>query len=127
MRRLVTASLSAAALVFSGLMADAALSQDKKAEKAASKVSIKVLSENDKVRVFEATYAPGAENPSPPSSTTRVVRALTAGTLERRYADGKKETVNWKPGMVQVLPPSGAYTTKNVGKTKLQLYVVAVK
>ena len=57
----------------------------------------------------------------------RVVRALTAGTLERRYADGKKETVNWKPGMVQVLPPSGAYTTKNVGKTKLQLYVVAVK
>jgi len=26
-----------------------------------------------------------------------------------------------------VLPPSGAYTTKNVGKTKLQLYVVAVK
>src|SRR5438309_1689279 len=83
MRRLVTASLSAAALVLSGLMADAALSQDK--------VSIKVLSENDKVRVFEATYAPGAENPSPP------------------------------------LPPSGAYTTKNVGKTKLQLYVVAVK
>ena len=72
-------------------------------------------------------YAPGAENPSPPSTTTRVVRALTAGTLERRYADGKKETVNWKPGMVQVLPPSGAYTTKNVGKTKLQLYVVAVK
>ena len=96
MRRLVTASLSAAVLVFSGLMAGAALSQDK--------VSIKVLSENDKVRVFEATYAPGAENPSPPSSTTRVVRALTAGTLERRYADGKKETVNWKPGMV----PGGA-------------------
>ena len=119
MRRLVTASLSAAAFVFSGLMAGAALSQDK--------VSIKVLSENDKVRVFEATYAPGAENPSPPSSTTRVVRALTAGTLERRYADGKKETVNWKPGMVLVLPPSGAYTTKNVGKTKLQLYVVSVK
>jgi len=119
MRRLVTASLSAAALVLSGLMAGAALGQDK--------VSIKVLSEDAKVRVFEATYAPGAENPSPPSSTTRVVRALTAGTLERRYADGKKETVNWKPGMVQVLPPSGAYTTKNVGKTKLQLYVVAVK
>jgi len=83
MRSLVTASLSAAALVLSGLMADTALSQDK--------VSIKVLSENDKVRVFEATYAPGAENPSPP------------------------------------LPLSGAYTTENVGKTKLQLYVVAVK
>ena len=127
MKALVTAALSAAAFLFSGLMIDGAVAQDKKADKAASQVVIKVLSENDKVRVFEATYAPGAENPSPPSSTTRVVRALTAGTLERRYADGKKEKVDWKPGMVQVLPPSGAYTTKNVGKTKLQLYVVAVK
>ena len=119
MRSFVTASLSAAAFVISGLMAGTALAQDK--------VAIKVLSEDAKVRVFEATYAPGAENPSPPSSTTRVVRALTAGTLERRYADGKKDTVNWKPGMVQVLPPSGAYTTKNVGNTELKLYVVAVK
>jgi hypothetical protein len=119
MRSLVTASLGAAAFVIAGLMAGAALSQDK--------VSMKVIAENDKVRVFEATYAPGAENPSPPASTTRVVRALTAGTLERRYADGKKDTVDWKPGMVQVLPPAGAYTTKNVGKTELKLYVVAVK
>lgn len=126
MKVLVTAALSATAFLFSGLMVDGAVAQDKKADKA-PQVVIKVLSENDKVRVFEATYAPGAENPSPPSSTTRVVRALTAGTLERRYADGKKDKVDWKPGMVQVLPPSGAYTTKNVGKTKLQLYVVAVK
>ena len=126
MKALVTAAVSTAAFLFSGLMVDGAVAQDKKANKA-PQVVIKVLSENDKVRVFEATYAPGAENPSPPSSTTRVVRALTAGTLERRYADGKKDKVDWKPGMVQVLPPSGAYTTKNVGKTKLQLYVVAVK
>jgi hypothetical protein len=35
----------------------------------------------------------------------RVVRALTAGSLERRYADGKPENVEWKPGMVQVLAP----------------------
>jgi len=115
------------AVMLAGAAAIPAVAQDKKAEKAAPQVQIKVLSENDKVRVFEATYEPGAENPSPPSSTTRVVRALTAGSLERRYADGKKEKVDWKPGMVQVLPPSGAYTTKNVGNTKLQLYVVAVK
>ena len=127
MRKLVIASLGALAFALSGLIVNGAIAQHKKAGKAASQVQIKVISENDKVRVFEATYVPGAENPSPPSSATRVVRALTAGTLERRYADGKIDKVDWKPGMVQVLPPSGAYTTKNVGKTKLQLYVVAVK
>jgi len=46
---------------------------------------------------------------------------------ERRYADGKKETVAWKAGMVQVVPPSGAYTTKNIGKTEIRLYVVQLK
>ena len=127
MRRLITASLGAAALVLSGLTPDAAIAQDKKAAKAAPSVVIKVLSENDKVRVYEATYAPGAENTSVASSTMRVVRGLKGGTLERRYADGKKETVEWKAGMVQVVPISGAYTTKNVGKTEIHLYVVQLK
>jgi hypothetical protein len=120
-------SLVVPALMMAGVAVNPAVAQGKKAEKAAPVVQIKVLSENEKVKVFEATYEPGAENPSPPSSATRVVRALTAGTLERRYADGKKDKVDWKPGMVQVLSPAGAYTTKNVGKTKLLLYVVAVK
>lgn len=128
MRRLVSTSLAVAALAFLGLMSDAAIAQDKaKAEKGASKVAIKPISENDKVKVFEATYAPGAENTSVPSSATRVVRALKGGTLERRYADGKKEVVEWKPGMVQVLGATGAYTTKNIGKSEIQLYVVQLK
>ena len=125
MKHLATAALGA--LAISGLMMGGAIAQDRKMDKAAPKVAIKVISENDKVRVFESTYAPGAENPSPPSSNIRVVRALKAGQLQRIYADGKKETTDWKPGMVQVLMPSGAYTTKNVGKTTLQLYVVVVK
>lgn len=134
MGKLITASLSAAAFVFAGLIANGALAQEKKMEKAspkmekaAPKVELKTIVENDKVKVFEATYVPGAENPSPPSTSTRVVRALTAGMLERRYADGKIDKVDWKPGMVQVLPPSGPYTLKNVGNTKLHLYVVQIK
>lgn len=128
MRKFATASLGVLAFMLSGMMVSSAIAQDKmKAEKAAPKVVIKVLQENDKVRVYEATYARGAENTSVASTTMRVVRGLKGGTLERRYADGKKETVEWKAGMVQVVPVSGAYTTKNVGKTEIQLYVVQLK
>ena len=59
MRRLVTAMLGAGALVFSGWTIDAT-AQDKKADKGAPKATIKVLVENDKVRAFETTFAPGA-------------------------------------------------------------------
>jgi hypothetical protein len=115
------------AVMLVGLSAFPAVAQDKKGDMATPQAVTKVLAENDKVRVYEVTYAPGAENQSPQSSIMRVVRGLTAGTLERRYADGKTERVDWKLDMVQVLPPSAAYTTKNVGKTLLRLYVVAIK
>ena len=123
MRKLAIAMLGALAL--SGMVMGSAVAQDKKAAK--PKFELKVIADNDKVRVFETKYAPGAENPSPPSSNTRVVRTVSPGQLTRIYADGKKEVIDWKPGMVQVLGPSGPYTTKNTGKTTLQLYVVVVK
>src|SRR4051812_21995226 len=94
MQRSFTASLTAVAFVLGGFAANAALAQDKKMEKAgAPKAAIKVLAENDKARAFETTYAPGAENNAVPRSAVRIVRALKGGTLERTYADGKKEKV----------------------------------
>jgi len=49
-----------------------------------------------------------------------VVRALTAGTLERRYADGKKENRElWKPGMVQCCRLRRLHDQERWGKTKL--------
>lgn len=129
MRRLVTAMAGAAALVFSGLTINGVVAQDKKADKAASKAAVvKVLTENEKVRVFETTFAPGAENKAVPTTSTRVVRALSGGTLERTYADGKKEKVEYKTGEVRVNNPSAAtYTAKNIGKTEIKLYVVQLK
>jgi hypothetical protein len=126
MRRLVTAMLGAGAFVLSGWTIDAT-AQDKKADKGAPKATIKVLQENDKVRVFETTFPVGAENTSVPSSATRVVRALSGGTIERTYADGKKEKVVYKTGEVRINNPSPAFTAKNVGKTEIKLYVVQVK
>jgi len=115
----------APALILTGGMAGSAIAQDKAAKAAPT---MKVVLENDKVRAFEITFKPGDENTSVPSSSPRVVRALKAGTLQRIYADGKKEDVVWNTGDVRFNPPSPvAYNTKNVGKAELQLYVVVLK
>ncbi len=126
MRRLVTASVAVAALVFSGWMAGGAIAQDKKAGKGAPKVVIKTLVENAKVIATETTYAPGAES-NTSRAEVRVVRALAGGTLQRTYADGKKENVVYKTGQVRINEPGPAYSTKNVGKTTVKLYVVRLK
>jgi hypothetical protein len=55
------------------------------------------------------------------------VRALKGGTLQRTYADGKKEQVVYKTGDVRINEPGPAYTTKNIGKSEVKLYVVRLK
>ena len=122
MRKLAAAMLGVFAL--SSLFLGGALAQEKKA---APKVAIKVITENDKVRVYEATYAPGAENTSVATSATRVVRGLKGGKLQRIFPDGKKEVIDWKPGKVEVIAPGPTYSTKNIGKSTIQLYVVQLK
>jgi len=110
------------AFLAAGIAANPAIAQDK-----ASTVKMKVLVDNDKVKAYEVTYAPGAENKGVASTTVRVVRALKGGTLERTYADGKKEKLVWRAGEVRQVNPGPAYTTKNIGKGELQLYVVQLK
>src|SRR5437868_14624881 len=125
MTKLVTAAASALALVLAATMV---IAQDKKMDKGATaKATMKVVTENAKVRAYEVTFAPGAENTSVPASSTRVVRALTGGTLERTYSDGKKEKVTYKTGEVRINEVSPAFTTKNIGKSEIKLYVVQVK
>ncbi len=103
-----------------------AAAQDKaKAEK--GKATMTVLAENDKARAFEIRFKPGDENASVPSSNFRVARALQGGTQQRTYPDGKTEKIEWKTGDVTIVAPSGAYTTKNIGKSDIVLYVVVLK
>ena len=131
-------SMVVPAFVLAGLAASPALAQDKakdakaapaaKAEK--GKSTVKVLFDNEKVRVFERTYKPGDTNEEVPSGNYRVNRTIKGGTLERTYSDGKKEKVEVKDGMVRFLEPSkgGAkYTVKNIGKTEIVNYVVVLK
>jgi negative regulator of sigma E activity len=116
------ASAAAATLVFSSL----AYAQDK-AEKKAPQASTHQITENDKVKVYEVTYKIGAENKSVASTSMRVVRAIRGGRIERTFADGRKETVDYRPGQVRVNQPGPGYTAKNVGKSVLVLYVVQIK
>lgn len=97
-----------------------------KAEK--GKATRTVLIDNDKVQVFEVQYKRGDENLAVPSSSLRVVRALKGGTLQRIYADGKTEKVEWKTGEARVNEPTKVgYNTRNIGKSDIHLYVVVLK
>ena len=128
----VLAGLIVPAFLLVGGVVDTAIAQEKakpaeKATKPAPEVKTKVLIDNPKVKAYELTYAPGAVNTGVASSAVRIVRVLKGGTLQRNFADGKKEEVVWKVGEVKQLEPVGAYTAKNIGKTEVQLYVVLLK
>ena len=119
------------AFVVAGFGVQPAVAQEKakdmkaaKAEK--GKATLKVLHEDDKVRVIEATFKPGdaAANAARPF---RVVRPLKGGTFQFTYADGKTEKVEWKTGQVKVRGPDPVFTPKNVGKSDVVLYIVFLK
>ena len=127
--------LLALAFMLAGVVAAPAMAQDKakdakaapapKAEK--GKVVTKVLFENDKVRVTESTFKPGDVGPSTVRGF-RVTRSLTGGTMERTWADGKKEKIEWKPGEVRASgPDTQAFANKNVGKKVFVFYTVNLK
>jgi hypothetical protein len=120
----VLAGLLVPAFLLAGAVVNSAMAQEKMAKAA---VKPKVLLENDKVRVYEIAWKPGAENTTIASSAYRIVRALKGGTIRRNFADGKKETVVWKTGQVRMNEPSQAYTATNIGKTEIHLYVVQLK
>jgi hypothetical protein len=128
MNRLVKFAVGMAipALIMAGGMASSAVAQDKAAKGAATDVSDKVLLDNAKVLVRLRTFKPGVEAKNP-NTSTRIIRVLKGGTLERTYADGKKEAKTRKAGEVYMNEPGQAFTNKNIGKTDVQLYIVQLK
>ena len=87
---------------------------------------MKVLVDNDKVRVTESVFKPGEENPMEARGyqINRVLKGNT--TVERRHKDGKVEKIEWKEGGVYQSGPDFA-SAKNVGKGEVTLYTVTVK
>jgi hypothetical protein len=110
---------------FALLAAQPVIAQDKGKAKSEN-YSQKVLLDNERVRVTETRFKPGGEGPNI-ERPYRVTRALTSGTLERTYADGKKEKREWKAGQVREQGPDKAFTPKNIGKSEVVLYTVTPK
>ena len=82
--------------------------QDKAKERAPV---VKVLLENDKVRVTESTSKPG--DVSRAKRSARVNYYITGGTFERTSSDGKKTRVERKAGTALWLEPDSD-VVKNV-------------
>ena len=122
------------AFVLAGVAANSAMAQDKakdakaapatKAEK--GKATAKVLHDDDKLRVVESSFKPGDEGPNV-ARPLQVIRVLKGGTIQRTWADGKVDKVEYKTGDVVVRQPLAPFTPKNIGKSDLVLYVVFVK
>jgi hypothetical protein len=118
--------LLAGAVCVSLLVAGPALAQDKKGK--IPERTQKVLVDNDRVRVTESVYPPGGGTNQTNQPPYRITRAIKGGTLERTFADGKKETVTYKDGEVKEQQAAKApYTLKNPGKSDVILYTVQVK
>src|SRR5258706_698652 len=127
----------ALALLSAAFLAAPAMAQDKKAPATAPKaadakaadgkpVTTKgleggeedrtVFVDNEKFIATENRYKPGAKS-AMRERGERVSRAMTEGTIERTYKDGKKETITWKKGEVKY-QPKATFEMKNVGKTE---------
>ena len=111
-----------------GLIASPALAQDKmKLKEVKATNTIKVLHEDDRVRVTETTTKPGEIGPMIVRGK-RVTRWLQGGTVERTYNDGRKEKIERKTGEVIVAgPDKEAYSVKNIGQTTIVSYGVGIK
>lgn len=121
------------AVMLAGMTAVPAMAQDKaktesKGKSNSASYGRKKLFENDKVVVTEVATKPGGESESRVRNYFRVVRVLSGGAQERIYADGKKETMQRKPGDVYAEGPDKvAYKTKNIGKVDQVIYIVQLK
>jgi len=91
------------------------------------------LFENERVRVIEAVWEPGASSAAfkgfPSSEILGVVAVvLKGGAVEHLYAGGKKVRKERRPGDVFFQPPDRAVEARqNVGGTRLDMIQVALK
>jgi hypothetical protein len=91
-----------------------------------SNPAVKVVLDNEKVKVTEVTWKPGQKSIEN-YAEYRVVRVLSGGTLLRTYSDGKAEKMVRSAGEVYVQEPSRPYAELNIGKSDISFSNVQVK
>lgn len=117
--------------MLAGVTASPAMAQEKAKERKAAKaeqasIATRVLFDNDKVRVQEVTFKPGDQGPNVPRPF-RIIRVLKGGTIERIHPDGRSDKVVYKTGEVKVYEVDKPFVPKNIGKSDIVFYVVALK
>jgi quercetin dioxygenase-like cupin family protein len=113
-------ALLAAGCLFAGVSAQA---QD---VMQVSPTTNKVLVENEYVRVVQATFKPGAKEPTH-THPAGFYYVTQAGKLKVTYADGKVEMWEPKVGESEWSDGEGPHSAENVGKSTLQYLLVEVK
>ena len=88
--------------------------------------TIKVRFENDRVRVLEATLAPG-EKEQMHSHPAYVVYVLAGGTIRLHGADGKTSDLTLETGDVMYREPVVQHWGENIGTTATRLILVELK
>lgn len=90
----------------------------------------KTVLENERIRVVLVTVKPGAESPSVVRQLDRLVYAVTAGTLQRVYSDGKTEIVKYEAGdsiFSDQPEDKKKYLVKNIGESTVILQITFIK
>jgi len=85
----------------------------------------KVVFENERVRVSEATFAPGAKIPMH-EHPDHFVYVITPGKLKLSYPDGRAVEFNAVPGKVTWIPAE-MHAGENIGTTEVKLLVTELK
>jgi quercetin dioxygenase-like cupin family protein len=85
----------------------------------------KLRTENDRIRVMEVTFAPGAKI-EPHSHPDHMAYALSGGTLKIHKGDGSVQDADLKTGDVLWIPAE-KHWAENVGQTTVRLLVVELK
>ncbi len=87
--------------------------------------NVKVLLENDRVRVLDARLKPGEKEPMH-SHPAGVVYSLSDYKIRVTYPDGKTEEREGKPGLARWSDPV-THAVENVGTTELHAVWIELK
>src|SRR5690349_9935605 len=122
---LVTGVVVTAVIGIVGLRASAATAAGA-AQDTMPKPGVKVLLENEQVRVREVTFAPGSgDTHTHPWAHVGVI--LTKGQLAFADAGKPEETVNFEAGSVGFREAKVTHLARNPGKTPMKVIEVEVK
>jgi quercetin dioxygenase-like cupin family protein len=98
------------------------------AREASAQPTYKIVLENDRVRVRDATFPPGVlDTPMHTHQYAHVGVILTKGRLTFTDPDGKQQTVEYSPGSVGFREAQATHRVANPGSAPMRVIEVEIK